>query len=77
MKHQIQKNFKGKSPFFQELHYEFAKKINDETFNGLYITWFSYLWFCYWITNILEITIDRYELSYDDKLKLVDMLKEL
>ena len=53
------------------------QKINNETFNGLYITWFSYPWFCYWITNILEITIDRYELSYDDKLKFIDMLKEL
>ena len=29
------------------------------------------------MTNILEITKDRYELSYDDKLKFVDMLKEL
>ena len=71
------KKFQRKISFFPRITLWICKKINDETFNGLYITWFSYPWFCYWITNILEITIDRYELSYDDKLKFIDMLKEL
>ena len=71
------KKFQRKISFFPRITLWICKKINDETFNGLYITWFSYPWFCYWITNILKITKDRYELSYDDKLKFVDMLKEL
>ena len=70
-------NFKGKSPFFQELHYEFAKKSMMKLSMGYMSLDSGYPWFCYWITNILEMTKDKYELSYDDKLKFVDMLKEL
>ena len=73
----LSENFSGEAKYLKKLHYEFAKKLMSKLPIGYMSLDSGYPWFCYWITNILEMTKDKYDLSYDTKLKFVEMLKEL
>ena len=73
----LSENFSGEAKYFKNLHYEFAKKLMSKIPLGYMSLDSGYPWFCYWITNIIEMTKDKYDLSYDTKLKFVEILKEL
>ena len=73
----LSENFSGEAKYLKKIHYEFAQKLMSKLPLGYMSLDSGYPWFCYWITNILEMTKDKYDLSYDTKLKFVEILKEL
>jgi protein farnesyltransferase subunit beta len=71
-------NFESEIIFNYEYHLEFVKKMM-RGLPGSYSGIDSGLpWFSYWVLNIFEIcNMNKYELSYEMKMKFVNYLKEL
>ena len=70
-------NFKGISEYFKEKHFNFGMKMLHSLPGGYTGLDSGYPWLIYWVTNIIEMTKEQYDLSIDQKLQLVKMLKEL
>lgn len=69
--------FKGDAKYYRLIHYNFAKKLIT-SLPGSYSSLDSgFPWFTYWITNIINMCKDNYDLSYDMKMQFVQVLKEL
>ena len=69
--------FKGEAKYFRLAHYNYAKKLITSLPAGYSSLDSGFPWFIYWITNIINICKDNYDLSYDQKMQFVQMLKEL
>ena len=69
--------YEGEAKYFRLLHYNFAKKLMMEMPNGYTSLDAGFPWLVYWITNIISMSKDNYEISHDNKMQLVQILKEL
>jgi len=70
-------DFEGEAKYFRLVHYNFTKKLIN-TLPAPYSSLDSgFPWLTYWITNIIYMCKDNYDLSYDMKMKFVQVLKEL
>ena len=69
--------FKGIAQYFRFAHYNFAKKLINTMPGGYSSLDSGFPWFTYWITNIISMCKDNYDLSYDMKIEFVQVLKEL
>jgi protein farnesyltransferase subunit beta len=74
----IAEDFSKNLRFEYEYHLEFAKKMIRHL-SGSYAGIDAGLpWFSYWVLNIFDMcSMNKYELSYDMKIKFVNYLKEL
>ena len=73
----IAEEYNGEAKYFRLLHYNFAKKLMLQM-PGSYSTLDSgYPWLVYWVTNIIAMCKDNYEISHDNKMQLIQILKEL
>ena len=70
-------DFKGDAEYYRLVHYNFAKKLITSLPNAYSSLDSGFPWFTYWITNIIAMCKDNYDLSYDQKLQFVQVLKEL
>ena len=69
--------YNGEAKYFRLLHYNFAKKLMLQM-PGAYSTLDSgYPWLVYWITNIISMCKDNYAISHENKMQMVQILKEL
>ena len=69
--------FKGDAQYFRLAHYNFTKKLITSLPGGYSSLDSGFPWFTYWITNIILMCKDSYDLSYDMKIQFVQVLKEL
>ena len=69
--------FKGDAQYFRLAHYNFTKKLITSLPGGYSSLDSGFPWFTYWITNIILMCKDSYDLSYDMKMQFVQVLKEL
>jgi protein farnesyltransferase subunit beta len=69
--------YEGEAKYFRLLHYNFAKKLMMEMPNGYTTLDAGFPWLVYWITNIISMSKDNYEINHDNKMQLVQILKEL
>ena len=69
--------YEGEAKYYRLLHYNFAKKLMSELPNGYTSLDAGFPWLVYWITNIIQMSKDNYEISHDNKMQLVQILKEL
>ena len=70
-------DYNGEAKYFRLLHYNFAKKLMSELPNGYTSLDAGFPWLVYWITNIISMSKDNYEISHENKMQLVQILKEL
>ena len=70
-------DYNGEAKYFRLLHYNFAKKLMLELPNAYTTLDAGFPWLVYWITNIISMSKDNYEISHDNKMQLVQILKEL
>ena len=71
------KEYKGEAKYYRELHYNLTKKLMSKL-PGDYVSLdASYPWLIYLVTNIISLCKDNNDLSYENKLQMVQMLKEL
>ena len=70
-------NFKEFAQYFRFSHYNFAKKLINKMPGGYSSYDSGFPWFTYWITNIISMCKDNYNLTYDNKMQFVQILKEL
>ena len=69
--------YKGEAIYFRLNHYNFIKKMIKSLPRGYGSLDSGYPWFTYWITNIIAMCRDNYDLSYEMKMQFVQILKEL
>ena len=69
--------FKGEAKYFRLAHYNFAKKLITSLPGGYGSLDSGFPWFTYWITNIIYMCKDNYDLNYEMKMQFVQVLKEL
>ena len=70
-------DFKGEAKYFRLAHYNFAKKLITSLPGGYSSLDSGFPWFTYWITNIIYMCKDNYDLNYEQKMQFVQVLKEL
>ena len=70
-------DYEGEAKYYRLIHYNFAKKLMSELPNGYTTLDAGFPWLVYWITNIISMSKDNYEISHDNKMQLVQVLKEL
>ena len=70
-------DYNVEAKYFRLLHYNFAKKLMLELPNAYTTLDAGFPWLVYWITNIISMSKDNYEISHDNKMQLVQILKEL
>ena len=70
-------DFKGEAKYYRLVHYNFTKKMINSLPGGYSSLDSGFPWFTYWITNIICMCKDSYDLSYDMKMQFVQVLKEL
>ena len=56
--------YEGEAKYFRLLHYNFAKKLMMEMPNGYTSLDAGFPWLVYWITNIISMSKDNYEIKY-------------
>ena len=69
--------YNGEAKYYRILHYNFAKKLMSKLPGGYTSLDSGFPWLIYWVTNIISLCKDNYAISYDNKLQLVQILKEL
>ena len=70
-------DYNGEAKYFRLLHYNFTKKLMLELPNAYTTLDAGFPWLVYWITNIISMSKDNYEITHDNKMQLVQILKEL
>lgn len=69
--------FEGKPKYRRTAHYEFTRKLMNKLSHSYISMDSGYPWFTYWVTNIIGMCKNNYQLSYETKMKFVQILKEL
>ena len=69
--------FKGEAQYYRLAHYNFTKKLINSMPSGYSSLDSGFPWFTYWITNIICMCKDNYDLNYEMKMQFVQVLKEL
>ena len=69
--------YNGEAKYYRILHYNFAKKLMSKLPGGYTSLDSGFPWLIYWVTNIISLCKDNYAISYDNKLQLIQILKEL
>ena len=69
--------FIGEAKYLRFDHYHFAQKLITSLPGGYSSLDSGFPWFTYWITNIIYMCKDNYDLNYEQKMQFVQILKEL
>lgn len=69
--------FKGDTKYLRLAHYNFVKKFITSLPQGYSSLDSGFPWFTYWITNVIYMCKDNYDLNYEMKMQFVQVLKEL
>ena len=69
--------FKGEAKYYRLAHYNFIKNLITSLPSGYSSLDSGFPWFTYWISNIILMCKDNYDLSHDMKMQFVQVLKEL
>ena len=70
-------DYNGEAKYYRLLHYNMAKTLMSKLPNGYSSLDSGYPWLLYWVTNIISMCKDNYDLNHEDKLQFVQILKEL
>ncbi len=69
--------FKGESKYYRLAHYNFIKNLVTSLPSGYSSLDSGFPWFTYFISNIILMFKDNYDLSHDMKMQFVQVLQEL
>ena len=69
--------YKGEAKYYRLAHYNFTKNLINTLPAGYSSLDSGFPWFTYWISNIILMCKDNYDLSHDMKMQFVQVLKEL
>ena len=69
--------YNGEAKYYRILHYNFANNLMSKLPGGYTSLDSGFPWLIYWVTNIISLCQDHYAISSDNKLQLIQILKEL
>ena len=69
--------YKGEAKYYRLSHYNYIKKLINSLPSSYGSLDSGFPWFTYWITNVIAMCKDNYDLSYEMKMQFVQVLKEL
>ena len=69
--------YKGEAKYLSLLHYNFANNLMHQMPHAYARLSSGFAWFVYFVTNIIAISKDNYTIKHEDKMQLVQILKEL